>query len=138
MKKMNKKGFTIVELVIVIAVIAILAAVMIPTFANLVAKANQSKATQEVKAAYVATLAEDLKTGYTADDVVYDKGTVTVLHENGYLVTIENGVATVADEPVDMDDEDAVEAAMAGATHILADDLLEANEDYVADEEEGQ
>ena len=38
----SKKGFTIVELVIVIAVIAILAAVLIPTFSNLVKKANQS------------------------------------------------------------------------------------------------
>ena len=38
----NKKGFTIVELVIVIAVIAILAAVLIPTIAGLVKKANLS------------------------------------------------------------------------------------------------
>ena len=39
MKRSNKKGFTIVELVIVIAVIAILAAVLIPTIAGLVKKA---------------------------------------------------------------------------------------------------
>ncbi len=39
-RKMNKKGFTIVELVIVIAVIAILAAVLIPTFVSLTRKAN--------------------------------------------------------------------------------------------------
>jgi len=38
----RKKGFTIVELVIVVAVIAILAAVLIPTFSNLVKKANES------------------------------------------------------------------------------------------------
>lgn len=42
MKKHNQKGFTIVELVIVIAVIAILAAVLIPTFSNIVKKANLS------------------------------------------------------------------------------------------------
>ena len=52
MKKLNKKGFTIVELVIVIAVIAILAAVLIPTFSNVVEKANQSKALQEAKTLY--------------------------------------------------------------------------------------
>ena len=52
MKKFNKKGFTIVELVVVIAVIAILAAVLIPTFSNVVDKANESKAMQEAKAAY--------------------------------------------------------------------------------------
>lgn len=46
--KVLKKGFTIVELVIVIAVIAILAAVLIPTFSNLVEKANQSADIQAV------------------------------------------------------------------------------------------
>lgn len=44
-----KKAFTIVELVIVIAVIAILSAVLIPTFNNVIESANMSKATQEVK-----------------------------------------------------------------------------------------
>ena len=38
----RKKGFTLVELVIVIAVVAILAAVLIPTFGNLIKKANES------------------------------------------------------------------------------------------------
>ena len=42
MKKTNKKGFTIVELVIVIAVVAILAAVLIPTFVSVTKKANTS------------------------------------------------------------------------------------------------
>ncbi len=49
--KLNKKGFTIVELVIVIAVIAILAAVLIPTFNSVITKANESAALQEAKAA---------------------------------------------------------------------------------------
>ena len=44
MKRNNKKGFTIVELVIVIAVIAILAAVLIPTFSGVIEKANKSSA----------------------------------------------------------------------------------------------
>ena len=42
MKRNSKKGFTIVELVIVIAVIAILAAVLIPTFTGLIQKAKDS------------------------------------------------------------------------------------------------
>ena len=58
MKKLNKKGFTIVELVIVIAVIAILAAVMIPTFAGIVKKANESAALQEAEATFKADLIE--------------------------------------------------------------------------------
>ena len=48
MKKNMKKGFTITELVIVIAVIAVLAAVMIPTFASIVKKAKQSADQQAV------------------------------------------------------------------------------------------
>ncbi len=43
MKAFNKKkGFTIVELVIVVAVIGVLTAVLVPTFVNLVNKANQA------------------------------------------------------------------------------------------------
>ena len=44
-----RRGFTITELVIVIAVVAILAAVLIPTFTNIVNKANESADTQLVK-----------------------------------------------------------------------------------------
>ena len=42
MNRNSKKGFTIVELIIVIAVIAVLAAVLIPTFSNLIQKANEA------------------------------------------------------------------------------------------------
>ena len=48
MKKLNnKKGFTIVELVIVIAVIGILAGVLIPTFSGIVKRATESAGLQE-------------------------------------------------------------------------------------------
>ena len=49
MAKKLKKAFTITELVIVIAVVAILAAVLIPTFVNIVDKANESSDTQAVR-----------------------------------------------------------------------------------------
>ena len=52
MKKNNKKGFTIVELVIVIAVIAILAAVLIPTFTGVTERAKESAAMQNARNAW--------------------------------------------------------------------------------------
>ena len=48
MAKKLKRAFTITELVIVIAVVAILAAVLIPTFSNIINKANESADTQTI------------------------------------------------------------------------------------------
>lgn len=59
MKKLNKKGFTIVELVIVIAVIAILAGVLIPTFASVVKRADESAAMQQARIGYENYLADN-------------------------------------------------------------------------------
>lgn len=55
--KNNKKGFTIVELVVVIAVIAILAAVLIPTFSSITNSARESAAMQEAKSGMDSVLA---------------------------------------------------------------------------------
>lgn len=69
MKKSNKKGFTIVELVIVIAVIAILAAVLIPTFTNVVNKANESKDMQAARNAYEEWLADQIDGDFSVSGV---------------------------------------------------------------------
>ena len=75
MRKNNRKGFTIVELVIVIAVIAILAGVLIPTFAGIINKAKESAALQEAQNIYkevyaldISDGAVDYKDGKTDDD----------------------------------------------------------------------
>ena len=57
----SKKGFTIVELVIVIAVIAILAAVLIPSFSSLNKKAKDSAYLQERTNQQIADLAEKVE-----------------------------------------------------------------------------
>lgn len=64
--KKNKKGFTIIELVIVIAVIAILAAVLIPTFTTVIGKSHQSNAVSRAKSAYTEIIAS--KTGGSPND----------------------------------------------------------------------
>ena len=60
MRKQSRRGFTLVELVIVIAVIAILAGVMIATFANVVKKAEDSRKLQEAKQDEINQKIEDI------------------------------------------------------------------------------
>ena len=113
MKKMNKKGFTIVELVIVIAVIGILATVLIPTFSSVIEKANKSAVQQEAANLYKELYTLDLSDGvlnakegeealptathysYTvADDGITVNFTFT---KNDYTATFQDGAWTVAD-----------------------------------------
>jgi type IV pilus assembly protein PilA len=50
----NKKGFTLIELMIVVAIIGILAAIAIPNFLKFQAKSKQSEAKTNLKAVYTA------------------------------------------------------------------------------------
>ena len=75
MKKFNnKKGFTIVELVIVIAVIGILAGVLIPTFSGIVQRANESKINQEMTNALKVVLAGNATSGALANGTTFVMG----------------------------------------------------------------
>ena len=76
MKKNNKKGFTIVELVIVIAVIAILAAVLIPTFSSVIKKAKVNNDIQLVRNlnTALATDTKEHKTMQAALDAAFEFG----------------------------------------------------------------
>ncbi len=106
MKKSNKKGFTIVELVIVIAVIAILAAVMIPTFDGVIKKANQSAVMQKATAAYKEAYALDLSDGeldylddgetITVDGLTYEEDLVSYT-DGEYIAVYRDGKWTVID-----------------------------------------
>ena len=82
--KRNRKGFTLVELVIVIAVIAILAAVLLPTFSNVIESAKQSSATQNATNAFKAYYASDA-TFSTSD--AFD----TMADYENYIFIVSNG-----------------------------------------------
>ena len=83
LKSALRRGFTIMELVIVIAVIAVLAAVLIPTFANLTERANESADTQTVK---------NLNTILSSEEVLGNKAenmteAIEIASSGGYNVT---------------------------------------------------
>lgn len=51
MKKMNKKGFTLIEMLVVIAIIAILVAIVIPVVGNSTEKAKEAKDAANIRSA---------------------------------------------------------------------------------------
>ena len=62
MKKMNKKGFTLIEMLVVIAIIAILVAIVVPTVTN-----STEKAKETADAANIRSIVSELTiTGMTA------------------------------------------------------------------------
>ncbi len=88
MLKKAKKGFTIIELVIVIAVIAILAAVLIPTFTSVVDNAKESAALSEAKNAYTEYLSDHMTDdGYPTDNLY--------IESSGYWFEVKDGELNV-------------------------------------------
>ena len=78
----NNKAFTLVELVIVMAVIAILAAVLLPTFAGMMNNARESARIQQVTTARNEMLS-------LSDEAI------TILDLEGYTFVIDNKVYSI-------------------------------------------
>ena len=70
-KKANKKGFTIMEMLIVVAIIAVLAAIAIPTFNGALTKSKEAADVANIRAAYaeaqVKIITEDIDTSNTTN-----------------------------------------------------------------------
>lgn len=78
LKKMrkNKKGFTLAELLIVVAIIGVLVAISIPIFTSQLEKAREATDAANIRAAYAAVstdVLEDSQTTDTANSVIYNK-----------------------------------------------------------------
>ena len=57
MKKMNNKGFTLMEMLIVVAIIAVLVAIAIPVFTNSLEKAREATDAANIRSAYAEVMA---------------------------------------------------------------------------------
>lgn len=68
MKKLrNKKGFTLIELIVVIAILAVLALILIPSISNYVAEAREARNNANARALYSEVAAEVAFGTITAD-----------------------------------------------------------------------
>ncbi|MBQ9950010.1 MAG: type II secretion system protein [Clostridia bacterium] len=118
MKKGTKKGFTLVELIIVIAVIGVLAAILIPVFSNVIDKGNAKSAFSDAKnycTQYVdAAVTEDIPVN---DLLIYaEKG--------GKIYTFayeadEGKVEEVAIEPKEYDENETLKDQSEDITNAL-------------------
>ena len=63
MNKTNKKGFTLAELLIVVAIIAVLVAIAIPVFTAHLEKSREAVDAANIRAAYAEVMAEAITDG---------------------------------------------------------------------------
>ena len=105
MNKKNRKGFTIVELVIVIAVIAILATVLGPTFGNVIADSKNTALVQQIKNEHTNYTMEYANSDEYSENVVIKIGEKFYAFENGTIKMEQDdsgkdtGVPAEVDEP---------------------------------------
>ena len=127
----NKKGFTLVELVIVIAVIAILAGVMIGTFASVVKKANESAKMQEMANQKQQQMIDDIDAKLKDDAWLGWEDFETKLAEAVSKALSGNAVGTDNTKEVKAAVEEAVSAAFAKYAASLGTDKTGLTEEQV-------
>ena len=79
-KKSNKKGFTLVEIIVVLVILAILAAIAVPSVIGYVDEAKESRYIQEARSIYVVIQTEEAKVaalGETDYSSLYTSGAPT-------------------------------------------------------------
>ena len=77
-KKLNKKGFTLAELLVVVAIIGVLVAISIPIFTSQLEKSRDAVTASNVRAAYAEAQTAWL-TGSNATNVTVNTNTHTVV-----------------------------------------------------------
>lgn len=77
MKKNNKKGFTLAELLIVVAIIAVLVAIAIPVFTTQLERSREATDIANVRSAYAGAVTQYLQNG-SADPAVSVSAVQTV------------------------------------------------------------
>ena len=95
-KKLNKKGFTLAELLVVVAIIGVLVAISIPIFTSQLEKSRDAVTASNVRAAYAEAQTAWL-TGSGSANVEVNTNTHTVVVKNVAVKGEQPGGVTTAD-----------------------------------------
>ena len=102
--KKNKKGFTLMEMLIVVAIIAVLVAIAIPVLSNNMHKAKVAADWANIRALYANLQGDYLMTGEPIEEYkdasMYDYRTVLNFYDNGKKtnsIELKAGVCVIVD-----------------------------------------
>ena len=99
-KKSNKKGFTLVEIIVVLVILAILAAIAVPSVLGYVNEAKEERYIQEAHSIYVVIQTEEAKAEALGEDADYSATGICQKANDMTKLTVNsiNATAEVKDE----------------------------------------
>lgn len=112
-KKSNKKGFTLVEIIVVLVILAILAAIAVPSVLGYVNEAKDEKYIQEAHSIYTVIQTEEAK--YKATENVDD---LTKFSYGEHATTKEKSTGVVQ-KAWDMTDIEVLKITRTGDTYTV-------------------
>lgn len=92
-KLLNKKGFTLIELIVVIAILAILALILVPSIANYVNQATTAKDEANARTVLTELALEFTVPGTTVNDLAQRRG--CTVNTVGASATDMSGIESV-------------------------------------------
>ena len=106
-KKSKKRAFTLIELIVVIAILGVFAAILVPSMTNLIGNARTQTAVANARTIYSVASAEaafDLANGNAVTDGTYDSSDESGFFsavsssagqfDGSFEITVENNVVT--------------------------------------------
>ena len=124
-KRLNQKGFTLVELMVVIAILGVLAAIAIPRFNESTAKANTARIQADLRTIDSASVQYQADNGKMPADLAALKNYLTT--DTAKLKSPKGGVYLKADKPTPIDAETAygVNATGRGTLDVSGEKVAE-------------